>query len=105
MSKWCGIVGYATTREAEPGLFIEDEIVERRYYGDAISTRWKRQAVGVNDDITISETISVMADEFAYQHCSEIVYVEYRGTRWKVVDVDPQRPRLNLTLGGVYSYE
>lgn len=103
MGKWFGKVGYAVTEETEPGLW-EENITEREYYGDVFNEHWKHQNSGnVNDNITISQIISIIADPFAYQHCSEIVYVEYMGGKWKVSDVEPVFPRLKLTLGGVYN--
>ena len=103
MSKWCGNVGFADTIEYEPGSY-ENEVVERQYYGDVISNRWKRQnSGGVNDDINLSNQISIVADPYALNHCSTIAYIEYMGTRWKVTDVDPQFPRLILNIGGVYN--
>ena len=103
MAKWFGKVGYAVTEETEPGIW-EETITEREYYGDVISNRFKRQNSGdVNDDINISQIISIVADPFAYRHCSEIIYVEYMGGKWKVSDVEPIFPRLQLTIGGVYN--
>lgn len=103
MAKWFGKVGYAVTEETEPGIW-EETITDREYYGDVISNRFKRQNSGdVNDDINISQIISIVADPFAYQHCSKIIYVEYMGRKWKVSDVEPIFPRLQLTIGGVYN--
>ena len=103
MAKWFGKVGYAVTEETEPGIW-EETVTDREYYGDVISNRFKRQNSGdVNDDINISQIISIVADPFAYQHCSEIIYVEYMGSKWKVSDVEPIFPRLQLTIGGVYN--
>mgnify|MGYP007002423039 FL=1 len=106
MAKWYGKVGYATTVETEPGIW-EETIVERDYYGDVISNRYKRQNSGdVNDNINLAISISIVADPFAYQHCANMAYVEYMGAKWKVTDIDPnQRPRLILTIGGVYNGE
>ena len=102
MAKWFGKVGYAVTEETEPGIW-EEIITYREYYGDVISNRFKRQnSSDVNDDINILQIISIVADPFAYQHCSEIIYVEYMGSKWKVSDVEPMFPRLQLTIGGVY---
>ena len=102
MAKWFGKVGYAVTEETEPGIW-EETITDREYYGDVISNRFKRQNSGdVNDDINISQIISIVADPFAYQHCSKIIYVEYMGSKWKVSYVEPMFPRLQLTIGGVY---
>lgn len=103
MAKWFGKVGYSYLEEVEPGLW-EEQITEREYYGDSYKENWKRQSSdSVNDNINISKVISIVADPFAYQHCSDITYVEYMGTKWKVTDIDPQRPRLVLTMGGVYN--
>lgn len=103
MAKWVGKVGYAVTEETEPGIW-EETITDREYYGDVMSNRFKRQNSGdVNDDINISQIISIVADPFAYQHCSKIIYVEYMGSKWKVSDVEPIFPRLQLTIGGVYN--
>lgn len=103
MAKWFGKVGYAVTEETEPGIW-EETITDREYYGDVMSNRFKRQNSGdVNDDINISQIISIVADPFAYQHCSKIIYVEYMGSKWKVSDVEPIFPRLQLTIGGVYN--
>lgn len=103
MSKWYGNVGFADTVEYESGCW-EDQVVARPYYGDVLSNRWKRQnSGGVNDDINLSKQISIVADPYALNHCSMIVYVEYMGTNWKVTDVEPQFPRLILTVGGVWN--
>lgn len=103
MAKWCGKIGYAITKETEPGLW-EPIIVERKYYGDIISNRWKRQnSGGINDDINISNSISIIADPFANQNLGSMVYVEYMGAKWKISDVEIQFPRLILTVGGLYN--
>ena len=103
MAKWCGKIGYAITKETEPGLW-EPVIVERKYYGDLISNRWKRQnSGGINDDINISNSISIIAYPFANQNLGYMAYVEYMGTKWKISDVEIQFPRLILTVGGLYN--
>lgn len=103
MAKWCGNVGFSETSETEPGLW-ESKITERLYFGDVINNRWKRQNSGeVNDNINISNSLSIVADPYAVNNCSAIAYVEFMGTKWKVSDVDIQYPRLILTLGGVYN--
>lgn len=106
MGKWFGKVGYAVTEETEPGIW-EKVITEREYYGDITTDRWKRQNSGeVNDNINLSNVISIVADPFAYQNCSNMIYVEIMGDKWKISDIDVnQRPRLILTVGGVYNGE
>lgn len=103
MSKWYGKIGYAVTAETEPGIW-EPSIIEKNYFGDMISDRRKRQNSGDgNDNISLANVISILADPFAYQNCSNIAYVEIMGTKWKVSDIEVQYPRLTLTIGGVYN--
>ena len=102
MAKWFGKIGYVVTEETEPGVW-EETVTEREYFGDMTSDRRKRQNSGeVNDEINLSNVISIVADPFAYQNCSNMAYVEIMGSKWKISDVEVQRPRLILTVGGVY---
>lgn len=104
MNKWCGKIGFTYTGEIEPGLWVENEVVERTYYGDIISNRWKRQnSQGVNDDINITNQISIVADPYAINHVSSMAWIEFSGEKWKVTDVDVQFPRLTISIGGVYN--
>lgn len=103
MSKWFGKVGYEfPAQETSPGIWMPGEVVEHEYYGDITSDRRKRQNSGeINDTLNLADVVSIIADPFAYDNCSRIVYVEIMGTRWKVTEIDPsQRPRLILTVGG-----
>lgn len=103
MAKFYGKIGYTETAETDPGVW-EPTIVEREYMGDISNEFWKRQNNGeINDDIELTDTISIIADPYAIQHCSSIAYVEYVGAKWKVNKVDIQYPRLLLSLGGVWN--
>lgn len=104
MNKWCGKIGFTFTGEVEPGLWVENEVVERQYFGDVMSNRWKRQSSGnVNDDINISNQISIVADPYAMNHVSTMAWIEFSGEKWKVTDVEVQYPRLIINIGGVYN--
>lgn len=103
MARFCGTVGYAITEETRPGIW-EEQIVERTYRGDVIKNNSSRvSGEGLNDDIQISSDISIMADAFAYQNFAYIKYVDFMGAKWKVTSVTPERPRITLTLGGIYN--
>lgn len=103
MGKWCGKVGYIWTNETTPGVWTE-QTVERQYYGDVNrNSRRLQSSDKVNDDINVSNEISIVADPFAYQNFHYIRYVEFMGTKWKVPNVEVKYPRLILTLGGVYN--
>lgn len=104
MAKWFGIVGYGITVETKPGVWTE-KIVERDYYGDLIrnSRRLQSSSEKVNDDLTISNQLSIVSDPYAYENFHSMRYVKFMGAKWKVTDVEVQYPRLTLTLGGVYN--
>lgn len=103
MSKWYGKVGFTKTNEYEPGNW-EEEVIERNYYGDVITTRWKRQSSGnVNDEINLSNQISIVADQYIQQNCGNLAYVEYMGTNWSITDFDIQFPRIILSVGGIWN--
>ena len=100
MAKWYGKVGFAETVETAPGVW-EDRITERYYYGDLNrNTRRLQSADQLNDNIIITNEISIVADPYANEHFYSIRYAEFSGVPWKVTSVDVAFPRLNLTLGG-----
>jgi hypothetical protein len=103
MAKFYGVIGYAETKETSPGVWVED-ITERKYYGDITkNSRRLNGGENLNDNLTVTNVISIMADAYAYENFFAIRYVEWMGARWKVSTVEVQRPRLILNLGGVYN--
>ena len=105
MSKYFGKIGYGVTEETRLGVH-ESRIVEKEYYGDIVrNTRRLENGGKVVDDLNINMTLSIVADPFAYQNFHQLKYAEYMGAKWKATNVEPQFPRLNITLGGVYNGE
>ena len=104
MARFCGKIGYSRQQvETSPGVY-EDRINERTYYGDV--TRITLPLEGSdsgNMDILANNTISILADAYAYDHFFDMKYVWWMGTRWIITNVEVQRPRLILTLRGVYN--
>lgn len=103
-NKFHGDVGYGETVEVGAGVF-EDTIVRRSYYGDILRNARRSDFEGpkVNADITVSNTISIVADAYANGHFFNIRFVEWAGALWTVTDVEVQAPRLLLRLGGIYN--
>lgn len=103
MAKWFGEIGFAETVETSPGVYKE-QLTKRNYYGDVIRNSRRLQTTDkVNDDINISNQISIVSDPYAEDHIYAMRYAEFQGAKWKVSDVEVQRPRLLLTLGGLYN--
>jgi hypothetical protein len=103
MARYYGKVGYGQTVNKGVGVH-ETVITEREYSGDVIrNSRNIQTDEKVNSDFTVSNSISIVADDYANQHFFAIRYVEWAGTLWKVTGVEQQSPRLILRLGGVYN--
>lgn len=104
MAKYSGRIGFAELVETAPGVWKE-QITARRYTGDLLqNTRRLESSGNVNDNISISNRISIVADPYAKQNFHSIRYATFMGMKWKVGNVDAsQYPRLILTLGGVYT--
>lgn len=103
MSKYYGTIGYAETVETAPDVW-QDQIVEKQYYGDVIKDNRRWQGTShLNDNLNISNRLSILADPYAYHNCHSIKYATYLGSKWKVTSVEVAYPRLILDLGGVYN--
>lgn len=103
MAKFYGNIGYAETVEVKPGIW-EEQIVERPYYGDLLRlTSTSQSSGGVNNNINIANSISVVADPYANKNFHQMRYVEFMGTKWQITNVEVKYPRLILTVGGVYN--
>lgn len=103
MAKFYGKIGYGKTVESKPGVHKE-EITTREYYGDVIrNTRRLQTSDNLNDNISVANEISIIADPYANENFHSMRYVEFMGAKWKITNIEVQYPRLILTLGGVYS--
>ncbi len=102
-ARFYGKVGYGESVEKAAGVW-EDVIVEYPYYGDVLrNTRKMQEGEKINNDLSVGNSISIVADAYANEHFFAIRYVEWAGTLWTVSDVDVQSPRLILRLGGIYN--
>lgn len=105
MAKYYGKIGYMITEETAPSVWTE-EVTERYYYGDVIRNNSRYDSSSnLNDNLNVNVQISIVADPFAYQNFYSIRYIEWMNALWKVTSVEPQFPRLLLSIGGVYNGE
>lgn len=105
MAKYYGKIGYATSEEVKPGVW-KKRITEREYFGDVIRNTRRLQSSGnLNDNIIVSNEISIVADPFANENFHSMLYIEFMGAKWKISNVEVQYPRLILTIGEVYNGE
>lgn len=103
MPKFVGSVGYGFQKETSPGVYT-DVIEEKQYYGDIMwNNRRFTTGPSVNDDLTMNQAFSVLADEYANSNATNIRYVKWNGMYWKVTSVELEPPRMKLYAGGVYN--
>lgn len=103
MAKWFGAIGYAETVETTPGVW-EEQITERYYYGELRrNSRRLQTSDKVNDDVTINNELSIVADPCAYQNFHAMRYAKWMNTKWKITDIQVEYPRLTISLGGLYT--
>lgn len=103
MGRFYGEIGYGESLETAPGVWVEN-ITKRQYFGDVIRNTSKiRDGEYLNNDITLDNKLSIVADPFAYEKFYSMRYISWMGVLWKIISVEVQRPRLILTIGGVYN--
>ena len=105
MARFYGEIGYGNSVEDPPdsGVYV-DRIIEHSYYGDVIrNTRRIDSGESLNDDISVGNSISIIANEYAVEHFMKIKYVRWAGVLWTVTEVEVKSPRLILSLGSVYN--
>lgn len=106
MAKFHGKIGFSEgTVESPPESGVmEETIVEYTYFGDVVrNSRQLGNGEKVIDDLTVNNSISIVADAYANKHYFAMRYIWWEGVRWKVTSVTTERPRLILGLGGVYN--
>lgn len=104
MAKFHGKVGFIRYEECEGSVFKEVAI-EKYYSGDVtrISKRFE-PTDKLNDNLTLNNEISIIANKFAYENFQYIRYVNYLGANWEVTSATlGERPRIILQIGGVYN--
>jgi hypothetical protein len=104
MAKFHGVVGYVQTEETSPGVFSE-VVTERACKGDLLrNTQSWESGEHLNPNFNISNRFSIVADAYAYENLEHIRYIQWMGcTKWSVSGVEIQRPRLILSVNGVYN--
>lgn len=103
MAKFFGAIGYGTLVETPAGVWV-NTIVEKSYYGDVVRNAIQfQEGEPINDDLSVSNSISIVADEYANGHISAMRYIRWAGALWKISNIEVKSPRLLLRLGGVYN--
>jgi hypothetical protein len=105
MARFHGEVGYGESVEDPPGSGVWKTVITEHPYTGDVNRNNTNTEVGdkVNADISLSNTISVVADQYANEHVHTIKYVRWAGVLWTVTSVEVRSPRLILSIGSVYN--
>lgn len=103
MAKFSGKIGYAIQVESKPGVWT-NQIVEKSYRGDFVlkQQRWETTEA-VNNNLTLDNSVSIIADPYAYTNLGFMKYIIIGGKKWKISSLAINRPRIVLQIGGIYN--
>jgi hypothetical protein len=103
MSKFWGPIGINRGfQETGPGII--DNVIEEVYVKGEIrnvKASWSQQTM--NDTLQARHLLSVVTPEDSEIDFNEVVYIVWQGHKWAVTSIQYNRPRVELTLGGLYN--
>ncbi len=80
MARFHGPIGYGESVEVTDGVWV-DQITEILYFGDVIrNSRGLADGEKVNNDLTVGNSISIVADPYAREHFFAMRYIKWAGT-------------------------
>lgn len=104
--KYSGRIGFKITapRDQDSDIY-EPTITWVKYKGDCprVMTKWTDSSEGINSNVDISQTISIVADPFLMNNYLSIFAIEFMGHFWEVKNIQVKYPRLEMSIGGVYT--
>ena len=105
MSRFFGPIGFVFSKEINEGSGVWEEVPTEINYRGEVTKNVKRLENGtsVNSNINVSNTISIVADPYAFNNLFAIRYVKWLGHYWSINNAEVQNRRIVLTIGGVYN--
>ena len=102
MTRFSDKVGYVSQGSLVDGV-QEVVVTERVYKGEVLENISSLQdGEKVNDDIRLQDRVSLIADAYGLENFSQIRFVVRMGIPWIAQTVRVERPRIIISLGGVY---
>lgn len=108
MSKYSGHLGFfLESKEDPPGIWMPAGVVEKEAKGDVLraSRSFNTTTESSNDNLEVDNQISIIMNPYINDNLDKLRYVTLYGNRWKIKNIAINRPRLLLTIGGLYNGE
>ena len=103
MARFSGPIGINRgTVETAPGI-IKRNIVEVEVTGEVRQLKFRWPEAGMRDGLKAQHVLSVVTPEDSEIDLTEAVYIGWQGRKWSVTSIQYKRPRVELTLGGLYN--
>ena len=103
MARFSGLIGYVTQEESVPGVWSSVERT-RKMKGNVIrQTASVVTGEGVNDNVSLNHRVSLIGDAYAFDNYFNIKWVKMDTKRWKVTSIEVERPRIIVSLGGIWN--
>lgn len=103
MTKFRGYIGINRGfNEGADGVYQPD-IEELEVVGElrGVGARWPGMSQG--EKVSARHVLSIVTPENSEIDFSEVVYIWWQNRKWSVVDIKYTRPRIELSLGGLYN--
>ncbi len=103
MTKFRGSIGIDRgSNETSPGIF-EPSIEEIEVTGEMRNQSARWQGHEQRDTVSARHVLSIVTPESSIIDFAEVVYAVWQSRKWSVVSIQYKRPRIELTLGGLYN--
>lgn len=104
MSRFWGYIGInkGIVESGTPGV-VEYEIERVRVSGEIRNARLSWPNANARERLSAQHVLSLITPEDSDIDYNGVVYVEWHNTQWAVTAIQYNRPRLELTMGGLYN--
>lgn len=103
MARFTGLVGYVTQEESVPGVWSPVE-TQKMMKGDMIRQSSSGQnGDKVHSDISLNHRVSLLGDSYAFNNYYNLKWIMVNGRKWEVSSVEIQRPRIIVSIGGLWN--
>lgn len=104
MSRFSGELGFVMTRETEEGVWLENK-VEIPVKGTIRNLHVRNDnSSSANTNLRLTNEVSILLNSKINTYLETLKYVIWKGSKWEVLSIGVNYPRLTINLGGLYAH-